>query len=353
MKKKIVKSLTSTYADTQNSFEREIIAKTEEINAEIQKEIQDFYKKYDLPKYDKDGNIDVQATNDFLNQKVSIGEKVRITKINKLQADIGAKIGPIMLKRDKRMEQMAEIMAKIGYYSNSWALSQETGVNLMMPALNDNAIKSIVQDDIFSIWQAKGRLGATPSEVSRKQQIMAIQRKLETSIVSGMDNIAVGKEIDKILGFRDAQGELLTGVTEKRGIAYQSLRIIRTESLRAYNGGHVQEMSYAKSEYGIDSRLRYVAALDDRTRPQSASMDGQISDEQGRFRYPDGNYYFIGRTGNPAWDINDRCTTVPEIVGELPPDVRETQGNGLVPYTSFTEWAKDKGLEKNIYGQRY
>jgi hypothetical protein len=61
----------------------------------------------------------------------------------------------------------------------------------------------------------------------------------------------------------------------------------------------------------------------------------------------------MGRTGHPEWDINDRCTTVPEIVGEPPPDIRREQGGGLAPYQPFEEWAAEHGLDQNIYNQTY
>jgi hypothetical protein len=124
-------------------------------------------------------------------------------------------------------------------------------------------------------------------------------------------------------------------------------RIIRTESHRLSSAGHQQEFLDAK-EQGVNSQMLLLAVLDDRVRPQSASMDGKKSDT-GLFKYPNGTVAVPGNTGNPAYDINDRERAV-QIIDDISPALRRTKDDGIIPFQTYEEWAASKGLEKNAFG---
>ncbi len=186
-------------------------------------------------------------------------------------------------------------------------------------------------------------------DAKRLKQIADIMRVVELGIANGDTLIDIGVRADQILGLRDVDGKLLDGVVAKAGMTYDSLRIIRTELGRSYADAQQQIFEEAKDQ-GLNIRYMYVATMDNRTRRQSAKMDGQISDEQGRFQYPDGNWYYIHNTGHPEWDINDRCDTVPILDDGV--GVRK-QGAGVVPYQTFEEWAMSSGLDKSKYGELY
>lgn len=187
-------------------------------------------------------------------------------------------------------------------------------------------------------------------DTERQSQISGILRMLEIGMSRGDTLIDIGIAVDKFLGFRDASGKLLTGAIDKGGMTYKSMRVIRTELARSFAQGAQQEFEVAKSK-GIKTRLMLVATLDDRTRPQSAKMDGKMSNDEGKFQYPDGNWYFPHQTGHPEWDINDRETTI-QIIEGYTADAR-TQGEGQVPYQDFEEWAQNQNIDENQYGQQY
>ena len=86
---------------------------------------------------------------------------------------------------------------------------------------------------------------------------------------------------------------------------YQIERIVRTEMKRTTHEAQNQEWLQSK-KMGINTELKLLAVIDNRTREQSLLVDGKTANKEGKFQYPDGNYYTPGNTGIARWDINDR-----------------------------------------------
>jgi len=136
---------------------------------------------------------------------------------------------------------------------------------------------------------------------------------------------AIQKKVDIELGLRDKQGNtnakqlklLKEGkFAHANGHFYQTYRIARTESMRMA-AIQTHDTLRQLQRKGYHTRLELIATVDSRSREQSIAMNGQISDAGGRFLYPDGNRYKLGRA--PArWSINDRETSVPVF-----PDIDE------------------------------
>lgn len=214
-----------------------------------------------------------------------------------------------------------------------WQIEQAVGVELDWPQIPERAVELAVNNPLSKLKESA--LLAT----DRRRRIYRVRQALTQSILQGKTFFQTSREIGQALN---------TGM-------YESLRVVRTEIGRIRGQAQVDAMKDA-NDVGVETRLRLMAALDDRTREQSARMDGQLSDEEGRFKYPDGKWYIKGQTGNPRWDINDRETTVPNIE-DLAPTVRRARDvasgrNELVPNEPFTEWARRRGLEVNRYGER-
>lgn len=123
----------------------------------------------------------------------------------------------------------------------------------------------------------------------------------------------IQRKVDIAMGFRNAEGV----ITEKskaliesgkfahrNGHIYDTYRIARTETMRM--ASIRQNEAFLKLEIP-NKRMKLLAVLDDRTRPQSREMNGHLSDKLGRFKYPDGKYYYLGQAP-PQWSINDRET---------------------------------------------
>jgi hypothetical protein len=57
------------------------------------------------------------------------------------------------------------------------------------------------------------------------------------------------------------------------------------------------------------------------------------------------------QSGVPSFDINCRCRVRGEVAG-YPPKVRRVRDEGLKDYQTFEQWARERGITKNKYGQR-
>lgn len=111
-------------------------------------------------------------------------------------------------------------------------------------------------------------------------------------------------------GFAQTAAEIKTKVN---GLANNVTRIVRTESHRVHNIARNQSLEKTlKTARELDVDLVKVisSVMDNRTRPQSAQMHGQMAGKDGLFRYPNGVRGLPGNTGVAEYDINDRETVI-------------------------------------------
>lgn len=129
----------------------------------------------------------------------------------------------------------------------------------------------------------------------------------------------IQKKIDIVMGFRDAQGRYTNKskalieagkFTHRNGSIYETYRIARTEVMRMNAFAKYDQFEELKKKYP-NARLKLIATIDGRERLQSKEMNGQISNTEGEFLYPNAKYYRLG-TAPAQWCINDRetCTIV-------------------------------------------
>lgn len=152
--------------------------------------------------------------------------------------------------------------------------------------------------------------------------------------------------------------EMERAIKDRFGKTYrEAQRIIRTETRRAQTEGNIVAYDKAKQSadrLGINVRRRLVATFDKRTRRQSALVDGELSNDEGLFRYPDGGYYAgPGLTGRAKWDINDRETVITHFE-DIPYKYRRENidEKEIIKDTNFQKWAQAQGITKNIYGEK-
>lgn len=176
----------------------------------------------------------------------------------------------------------------------------------------------------------------------------ALARKIAKIIKEGQEQgesiPQVTRKVEVELGVRDKQGkrvflkkaDILKGAPVPRnGMLYQVVRIARTEMMRVASLESHDAFSEMQKR-NPDARLKLRAVIDSRTRLQSIQMDGQVSDKQGRFKYPNGRYYKLGEA--PArWSINDRETQYPIFLDA-------EKGDGI-EYSNVSEYLQTKQLD--------
>lgn len=136
--------------------------------------------------------------------------------------------------------------------------------------------------------------------------------------------------------------------------ASNALRIARTEGNRALNAGAYAN-SMAAVDAGIDLQRQYMATQDTRTREQSGAMDGQRRPANKPFNYGGYSWFIPGNSGNPAYDINDRCTVI-DIVDGQNPELRRgrnpvTGQTEVADFSSFDDWMEKNNLTRSKAGR--
>jgi hypothetical protein len=307
-----------------------------------------------------------------------IGNK-RTKTLERLQKSIN----PILLRRDNYVQRAIQNEWTINYFSQAYYTDSVVIGELASSGVTGVYSSAIVPPSKQAFARALKNLPLTIPEKYRQVRgefISRIYQVIESGVNAGLSVQQITKQIDQLYGFRDSSGKLVIskeqeidfvgpgGNKSKRrprsvnpripsgGQTYNSIRIVRTEMSMMRSDSAISSLAQAQS-LGIDERLIKLATLDSGTREQSAGMDGQISREDGKFRYPDGSYYFRGQTGNPRWDINDRGDAAPYIEGFEPEFRRErvvkTGKNVVHEYRTFADYAQEYGLKKSIYGERY
>lgn len=194
----------------------------------------------------------------------------------------------------------------------------------------------------------------TEMSTTRAVNLQQIYKTIVTGVETGqsLDNIV--KNIDVNLGYRDRQTLKVIAKPEAyKGQFYRSKRILRTEVGRIRS--EADRDRWINTQEIAPSKMQLVETLDNRTRSQSANMDGQFANEEGKFLYPNGwGWKYLRQSGNPSFDINDRGRTI-NIDPEYPPESRlEKDKNGNYqekPFNTFKEYAERNNLRVNKYGE--
>ena len=146
--------------------------------------------------------------------------------------------------------------------------------------------------------------------------------------------------------------------------AWQAERVIRTEAHRVREKGALDSYLQAEAE-GVELKKKWLATLDERTRDNHGSADGQEVLNKEPFTVGGEELMYPGDPSGSAGNvINCRCSMEP-VVGDFKPKVRRERltdeeynylkeqaapgekvpRSQVVPYRSYNEWATAKGLK--------
>lgn len=230
--------------------------------------------------------------------------------------------------------ETAEIEAMNKYIVTEYGKVYTGLKQLIIDGLNEAKIKNVeVVERLLDLDLRKPKLYKTlpntpafkyTNAVFTKKSISARSKKAANAITKiiadGRNNgtalVDIQKKIDIVMGFRDKRGVItpkakklieMGKFTHRNGSIYETYRIANTELARMNAIAKFEQFRDTVKDY-TNCRLRLKAVIDGRERPQSRAMNGFISDEKGRFIYPDGRYYKLG-TAPARWSINDRETS--------------------------------------------
>ena len=286
-----------------------------------------------------------------------------MTKYNRLK-NLRDSIQKAYMKSARDAGRKIEAAAKLAisnlYYRHMYALNWSAEAQDVFVVLNEKVIQvsvygtpeiwqEIRERKLREIERVFGELreyqpqsGTLLEELIKKrrpQVLSDIESNIRQGLIKGEGVQKVSRRIRDVMGTDINNAE----------------RIVRTESHRNMLAGNFAMTEAARSE-GVDVRREIASVLDDRTRRQSAQVDGLKENEEGYFIYPGGVRVRIpGNSGIARYDVNDRESVVNRVPG-IEPNTRRardpvTGENEIISFKSFDEWAKSKGLRRNRYGE--
>lgn len=323
-------SLRQTQQRANNVAERhekaiaaEIVRVYREAVKEIRGELSELYERY--------------ATNGQL----TLAEMTRYNRLTKMERQIVKTMRPHINNNRKLLEKLSEVQYEESFYRTAWSYDNELRVSLGWGQIPHDAVKAAVANP----------LRATAVKELSQQTLNRVNRAIQQGLIRGL-----------------SMRKMMQGVRDAAGIsAADAMRIARTEAHRSRELGHLAASQEA-TDKGVELWRVWDATLDARTRPTHAQLDG-TKRRPGK-SFPGGAEY-PGGFGIASEDINCRCRVVDEIEGYEPqgrrirytdeelakvrarrPDERATSYVRR-DYVTFREWARERGITGNRYGQEY
>lgn len=278
----------------------------------------DLRKVYD--KYAKEG-------------KLTKAQMTKFNRLRNLERQMVEDLNEGLRKNTRLIERLSQVQYEESFYRHSWAIEQAAGVNVNWGLLNANTVEAAVQNELREI--ALDRL--------RKDGRTKIRRAISQGLIRGVSYTEMAKDLKDAIN----------------GNFYDAERIARTEGGRAQTEGSQRSYDQAYRQ-GIKVGRVWDATLDSRTRPRHAALDGQEAENLGTEENPDFRWRVPGigmvagpkQSGVASFDINCRCSVKPVVEG-YSNKKRRSREDGIKDYRTFTEWAKDKGITANRYGQKF
>lgn len=328
----------------------ELTSALQEARRELQKEIEAFWSRYAknnaVSLADAQKALSLEELADFkgdLNTfrrlaKRSIGTfnlevenlsvKARVTRLEALQAQCGAILQRCYQRQREAIEAAAQGLAVEQYDHALYDIEQYTGFQSSYAQLPTRAIRQMLampvqgSDLSSALWRQDMDTG------------FQIRRMLGLMFTTGRPPQDFARELQRIIGRRDAEGNL-TGKT------YEAYRLLYNES------AHVSEQAKlaAYGEDGIEE-LEIVATLDSKTCGDCGPRDGK------RIKVKDA----VEGVNIPPFHVNCRCSTAPYVAAAQGSFARTraardpvTGKTVRVKAQTFEEWKRGRDERTDAY----
>ena len=281
--------------------ERQVLAAYSQSLRAIRSEMSDIYSKY------------------AIGEQLTFSEMAKYDRNEKMFKSIQNEINRMTRGNAATTRQMAGNIYEQSYYRAGFALEKGTQAKLSYTMLPAEQIKASVQNPISGL-----RLNDRISR-NRQQLIIRVREQITQGMVQGEGYVTMTSRIKDVYD-RDATS---------------AMRILRTEGHRNQQMGTVDSIEHAEN-LGVKTLRVWDAAIDGRTREDHAQMDGEKVKKGELFTLPDGSTAEApGLSGVAEQDINCRCSVRVEVDG-YSPEFRRQREEGLIPYTNYSEWEKDR-----------
>ena len=250
------------------------------------------------------------------------------SRLTNLEKAITAEIGKLTGKNAVGLKAGISDVYQTTFYRTAFATEKAVGANLGFGVLPTKTIAAAVNNPLDRVGFLQ-RNRTNQAALTRQ-----LQEQLTQGLIRGESYEQVARRIKKRMD---------VGATNVQ-------RIANTEMHRVQTIGRLDAFAEA-ADAGVEFEYIWDATLDDVTREDHQDMDGEHaevdSDGNPVFTLPTGDQTEgPGLSGDPAQDINCRCTVRAEIKG-YGPEVRmarekEGQRGEIRGYTTYKEWEKER-----------
>ncbi len=270
------------------------------------------------------------------------------TRLSDFETEFSHAVRPDYVKRDAFSKKIYAEEYNTAYMQAKYAVENQgisKGYKFKLPNYKDKQFKE-ARDYALSKLMSKSKM-----TTGRNLNVAQLEDIIVSGVQQGQSLTKINKNLDIKMGFRDTNGKWVKDVSKRKGQQYETQRILRTEISRIRKSADTDQ--WINQQDIVESKLQLVETLDDRTRQQSISMDGNYANKEGKFLFPS-DWHYAGQSGVAKYDINDRSTTI-NIDPEYKPSqriARDKDGkNKIIPYQNAETWAKANGLQRNKYGE--
>lgn len=246
-------------------------------------------------------------------------------KYNRLNKELN-RIGQ-MLSQDYREVAKAIKQSQQNIYIEKYMMSlflyemaSQTSMNFDIPTAQ--TIQTAIEQPIEFI-----KLVPTLQK-HRDDTLKRIRMHITQGIMSGEGYSKIAKALRDDLGMAKAQ----------------SVRVARTETGRALSQAGLDSAMVAKDN-GLDMKKRWYATKDTRTRDTHRHLDGTSVDIEDNFHSSGcigpAPKLFVG-VASAKENINCRCKLLYYIDEDELPTTMRTKEDGVIPFTNYREWEKNK-----------
>ena len=246
-------------------------------------------------------------------------------KYNRLNKELN-RIGQ-MLSQDYREVAKAIKQSQQNVYIEKYMMSlflyevaSQTSMNFDIPT--SQTIQTAIEQPIEFI-----KLVPTLQK-HRDDTLKRIRMHITQGIMSGEGYSKIAKALRDDLGMAKAQ----------------SVRVARTETWRALSQAGLDSAMVAKDN-GLDMKKRWYATKDTRTRDTHRHLDGTSVDIEDNFHSSGcvgpAPKLFVG-VASAKENINCRCKLLYYIDEDELPTTMRTKEDGVIPFTNYREWEKNK-----------
>lgn len=324
--KRAVRRLTDAEKQGE-AYSKQIQKMYDRANKNIQRDIENIYHNYS-----KATGLDVQSLKQLLTKTetdklwgelrakgldkyVKGNYKARISRLEKLQAQIYAKVKEIYPEEQKAHTECYNGIINDSYYKAIYDTQMGTGFDFAFANLDDNLVSALLNERWSGLNYSQRIWGNTDLLAQSVSEIIG------GALLSGQSIAKTSRQIRE----RFDVGK------------YYADRLVRTEA----NHFHNEADAMAYEEMDVDKYV-FLAVLDTRTSKKCQEMDNEVIELKDRQ---------VGKN-YPPLHPNCRSTTRAYMGEEIEKTLKRrarnpvTGKNEVIDNMSYKEWAKKNGLDK-------